>query len=111
VDAAAGGEAVELAETERVAPCVAAAGDEEEMGGRAPAGAGDDPRVGGPVAGTEAVVVAVMGGGPLVDSAVGADSELDALPVVVVVPPGAGDRHAPQGGRIGVVGPKLEVDI
>ena len=41
-------------------------------------------------------VVAVVRGGPLVDLAVGADSDLHPLPVVAVIAGAAGDRHVPE---------------
>ena len=57
------------------------------------------------------VVVAVVGGGALVDAAVGPDADLDPLPVVGVEALLAGDRDAAQGRRVRVVGPVLDVEV
>ena len=70
-----------------------------------------DAGVGAPVGGSLAVVVAVVGGGALVDRAVGPDADLDPLPVVAVEALVADDRDAAQGGRVRVVGPVLDVEV
>ena len=102
---------------------VAAAGDQQQVRLRAPAvgragadGFGQvlepaDPGVGGPVDVLQRVVVAVVGGGALVDPPFGADADLDPLPVVGVVAPLARDRDAAQGRRVGVVGEVVCVTI
>ena len=102
MDAATGDEAGPIVVAGGVAG-VAAAGDEQQAGLGAPAvgGAGAErlgevakrveAGIGAPVGGAELVVVAVVGGGALVDAAVGADAELDRLPVVMVV----GEQSAP----------------
>ena len=94
VDAAAGGEAAAAVDAGSVAG-VAAAGDEQQAGLRAPAVRRRGRRplrstsLSGPMPASEpqlaalgAVVVAVVGGGALVDLAVRADPDLDPLPVV-----------------------------
>ena len=102
---------------------MAAAGDEQQVRLRAPAvgGAGverfgqaleqADPGVRAPVDVLQRVVVAVVRGGPLVDLPVGADANLDPLPVVRVIALRADHRDAAQGGRVGVVGEVLEVEV
>ncbi len=70
-----------------------------------------DAGVGAPVGAAPRVVVAVVGGGALVDAAVRPDPQLDALPVVAVVALGADDRHAAQSRGVGVVGPVLDVEV
>jgi hypothetical protein len=95
VDAAAGGEAVDVGNPDRITG-VAAAGDQQQVGLRSPtvrvAGAdyfGDvlervEARVGAPVGDAARVVVAVVGRRPLIDLSVRADADLDPLPVVDV---------------------------
>jgi hypothetical protein len=109
VDAAAGDQPVGAGDAVGVAR-VTAAGDEQGMGLGAPAVAGAgadrfgdvlqriDAGVGAPVGGALVVVVALMGRGALGGRAVGADADLDAFPVVVVVAQRADDRDAAQGG-------------
>ena len=89
------------------APAVAAPGR------RSPRRSAERPEagVGAPVGRPRAVVVAVVGGGPLVDLALGADADLHRLPVVGVIARAAGDRHAAQGRRVGVVEPVLDVEV
>src|SRR6478752_4830237 len=122
VDAAAGDVAVGVWIAAGVAG-VAAAGDEEEVSLRAPAvlGAGADgfgevpqgaaANVRTPVADAAGVVVAVVRGGALVHLPVGAEAQLHALPVVVVIALVPHHRQVAQGRRVGVVGPVLDVEV
>jgi hypothetical protein len=118
VDAATGGEAVDVGNADGVAG-VAAPGNQQQVGLRAPAVLGAStqrfgrvpqrlqPGVRAPVADAAGVVVAIVGGGSLVDLAIGADANLNALPVVLVESLLSGDRDAAKGGRVRVVGPVL----
>ncbi len=95
VDAAAGSEAAATGLAGGIAG-VAAAGDEQQVGLRAPAVRVADVEVFGeraeeadagvraPVEVLQRVVVAVVSGGPLVGGAVGIDPDLDAFPIVDV---------------------------
>lgn len=102
---------------------MAAARDQQDPGLRAPAimGAGaerfgrglerSEPGVGAPVGHSPGVVVTVVRGRPLVDGAIGADTNANALPIVSVVAGRARDRHAAQRRRVRVVSPVLQVEV
>jgi len=102
---------------------VAAAGDEQDVGLRAPAVVGAeaddlgdvperaDAHVRSPVDDFLAVVVATVRRGTLVDRAIGTDADLDAFPVVAVIAGLADAGNAPQRRRVRIVEPVLEVEV
>src|SRR5262245_52484515 len=122
MDADARHEAVDAREAAGVAG-MAPAGNQQQAACRPPAvaGAGADRlgqvaqranvRVRSPVGDAARVVVAVVGGGALVDFAIGPDADLDALPIVPVESLFADHGSPAQGGGVGVVGPVLDVEV
>jgi len=103
---------------------VAAAGDDQEVSLRAPAVLGAkaecfgrlldriEAGVGSPAAdGAGPLVVALVGGGALIDRSIGPNADLDSLPVIPVVTRLAGDRDATKGGGVRIVGPVVFIAI